>query len=349
MSVTNGYLLQTDSANTAHALARQASQDSRPAFLITVDTECDDAWSPEKKVSTLNARFLARFQSLCESYGLQPTYLTAFEMASSSEFKEFGRDLLLRGKAEIGMHLHAWNSPPLVPLTANDNAYHPYLTEYPEAVMREKIAFLTDFLEDTFGEKMTAHRGGRWAFNKTYARLLIERGYLADCSVTPGISWASHRGDPAQRGGPDYTHFPMLPYFLDLDDLSRPGDSGLLEIPVTSVELQARPVRALVRGLNRRSLAGRVMRRAFPTLCWLAPTKQNMRHLLRVIKKCRSDRPCVQLALHSSNFMPGGSPFFKTERDVEGLYECLNEIFSFAGTAFRASTVTHFRNRFAEA
>jgi len=37
------------------------------------------------------------------------------------------------------MHLHAWNSPPLVPLTSDDFHYQPYLIEYPDPVMKEKI------------------------------------------------------------------------------------------------------------------------------------------------------------------------------------------------------------------
>jgi len=51
-------------------------------------------------------------------------------MAMSAAFVEFGRDVLARGTGEIGMHLHAWNSPPIVPLTGDDFHYQPYLIEY---------------------------------------------------------------------------------------------------------------------------------------------------------------------------------------------------------------------------
>jgi hypothetical protein len=49
------------------------------------------------------------------------------------------------------MHLHAWNSPPLVPLTVDDFHHQPYLLRYPEAVIREKVKFMTGLLEDRFG------------------------------------------------------------------------------------------------------------------------------------------------------------------------------------------------------
>ena len=328
---------------------RSKQSDRQVPFLITVDTECDDAWTGERQVTTRNAEFLPRFQRLCESYQLKPTYLTTFEMARSPVFQEFARDALLRQTAEVGMHLHAWNSPPLVPLTANDGLYHPYLIEYPEAVMRDKINRLTDVLEDTFETKMTSHRAGRWGFNKIYARLLAERGYLVDCSVTPFVSWADHAGDPAQSGGPDYSTFPTSPYFLDLDDISRPGKSSLLEVPVTAMQTQPALVHRIERRLGKRSLICRALNRLFPRLCWLAPTGDNIHSMLSVVKRCATEnRQCVEFALHSSNLMPGGSPFFPRRRDVEALYEDLNKLFSQASKTFCGQTITEFRREFPE-
>ena len=117
-------------------------------------------------------------------------------MANSSSFKEFGRDILKRSVAEIGMHLHAWNSPPLSPLTKDDLLFHPYLVEYPKKVMLEKIKVMTGLLEDIFGVKMVSHRAGRWGFNDTYAQMLVDEGYLVDCSVTPMVSWVRSLGNP---------------------------------------------------------------------------------------------------------------------------------------------------------
>src|SRR4051812_518534 len=112
---------------------------SSPAFIITVDTEGDNLWSRPHEITTRNADYLPRFQALCERHRLRPTYLVNYEMATSETFVQFGRDVIARGKAETGMHLHAWNSPPLVPLTDDDFHYQPYLVEYPDHVMKEKI------------------------------------------------------------------------------------------------------------------------------------------------------------------------------------------------------------------
>jgi hypothetical protein len=88
---------------------------------------------------------------------------------------------------------------------------------------------------------VTSHRAGRWGISPAYARALVAGGYLVDSSVTPHVSWAGKKGDPRGRGGTDYSLYPETPYFLDLQDLSRPGTSPLLEVPVTILS-QRRPL-----------------------------------------------------------------------------------------------------------
>ena len=38
-------------------------------FIITIDTESDNQWDSSKNQTTENARFIPRFQELCEKYG----------------------------------------------------------------------------------------------------------------------------------------------------------------------------------------------------------------------------------------------------------------------------------------
>ena len=93
---------------------------NKPAFLITIDTEGDNLWRNRRTITTRNTLFLPRFQALCEKYGFKPTWLTNYEMASDPAYVEFARDVIARGQGEVGMHLHAWNSPPEAPLTDDD-------------------------------------------------------------------------------------------------------------------------------------------------------------------------------------------------------------------------------------
>ena len=314
-----------------------------PAFLITIDTEGDNLWSQPAEITTKNARYLPRFQALCEKHGFRPTWLANYEMAECPEFVEFGRDVLARGTGEIGMHLHGWNSPPIRPLTENDSRHQPYLYEYPEPVMWEKIRAMTDLLEERFDRKMVSHRAGRWGLNATYARLLVEAGYRVDCSVTPHISWQEYSGDPRGAGGPDFTQFPEQPYFLDLEHLDRPGDSPLLEVPLSVIPT---PYTRLNGWLEHGSpLLQRTFGRFFPPHHWLVPRDRwaNRRGMSAVLNRALQNAwPCVEFATHSSELMPGGSPFFPHEKSIERLYRWLESFFALAAENFQGMTLEEF-------
>ncbi|KAA6096686.1 MULTISPECIES: polysaccharide deacetylase family protein [unclassified Pantoea] len=311
----------------------------KPAFLITLDTEGDNLWRNRSgKVTTHNVRFLPRFQALCEKYGFKPTWLTNYEMASDPAYVEFGRDLLARGQGEIGMHLHAWYSPPEYALTDDEWRYQPYLIEYPENVLRDKVAYMTDLLENAFQRKMTSHRAGRWAFNEVYARALIDQGYLVDCSVTPRVSWRNAQGAPQGQGGTDYSHFPDRAYFLDEQDISRPGDSPLLELPMSiqyrygAFTNQLKKVWNGIRGRQRG-----------PSVNWLRPVGGNLAQMKQVAEQTLAQgNDYVEFMLHSSEFMPDGSPTFKTEADIERLYDDLEGLFSWLATRTQGMTLTEF-------
>ena len=48
------------------------------------------------------------------------------------------------------------------------------------------------------------------------------------------------------------------------------------------------------------------------------------------------------LTLHSSELMPGGSPIFKKEKDIENLYSHLDELFAVAKVFFKAGTLSDY-------
>ncbi len=81
---------------------------------------------------------------------MKPTYLVNWEMTESSFFVDFAKDVLDRDVGEVGMHLHAWNSPPIKALTSDDYLFQPYLLEYPEEVIRAKVATITEKSEKCF-------------------------------------------------------------------------------------------------------------------------------------------------------------------------------------------------------
>lgn len=329
---------------------------SRPSFLITIDTEGDNLWSRPRDITTENSRYLPRFQELCERYGFKPTYLTNYEMAKCPVFQEFARDACKRNQAEVGMHLHGWNSPPAQPLTTDDFTFQPFLIEYSDAQMRDKIAVMTELLETTLERKMRSHRAGRWAFDERYARYLVDFGYRVDCSVTPGFSWRDVKGDPNGQGGTDYTGFPDRAYVMDLNDLAQEnttatdGADFLLQVPMTVRAANSKLADKLdhlqrngPRGVRRlvRHLAPR-----FPRFVWLRPNGNNLRQMQQIVNAAHNEqRDYVEFMLHSSEFMPGNKNF-PDERSIEVLYEHLAALFESAAKNFQGAALHEYCEEF---
>src|SRR5712691_221244 len=317
-------------------------------FIITIDTEGDNLWASPREITTRNAEHLPRFQALCERFRFKPVYLTNYEMAMSDVFVGFARDVLARGAGEVGMHLHAWNSPPLASLTSDDFHYQPYLIEYPDPVMMEKIKVVTRLLADRFDETMISHRAGRLGFDGRYAAMLLDEGYRVDCSVTPGVDWGANPGDPGGNGGTDYTGFPDRPYFLNPSDISAPASGALLEVPMTTRSS----------GLYRKApwayripLLRQAAHRVSPKLSWLCPTplleKNNLNAMLQVARAARAEAVAhLEFMAHSSELMPGGSPTFKDSSEIERLYEHLEILFEDLSTWCRGTTLQEFHARF---
>ncbi len=300
-------------------------------LLITIDTECDNAWAKSRQISTENAKFLPRFQKLCDTYHYKPTYLVAYEMAKDDFFVEFAKDVLKRNACEIALHPHAWYSPPTYNLTSDDMLLHPYLLEYPQEIIREKVKVLTNLLEDTFGTKMLSHRAGKWGMNAAYARILAEFGYKVDCSVTPYKKWDA---TPRPCGDPpcpdiDFRNFPAEAYFLNGEDISKPGNLPILEIPVTMIPDYGRVLSAVYsifpEGYFRRGirfLFGRPVK-------WFRPHSIH-KEMMKVVKtKLNEKSDYIMFMNHSSEFMPTGSPGFITADDVEREYVQIEEAFQY--------------------
>ncbi|WP_338515108.1 deacetylase [Erwinia aphidicola] len=311
---------------------------AKPAFIITIDTEGDNLWQNHDRITTENTLFLPRFQQLCEKYSFKPTWLTNYEMAVDPAYVEFARDVIARNSGEIGMHLHAWNSPPLHDLTGDDWRHKPYLIEYPAKVIREKVSYMTQLLEDTLQVKMRSHRADRWAFNEYYAQLLIELGYQVDCSVTPRVNWAFSPGDPKGQGGTNYQHFPDCAYFIDEHDIAKAGQSPLLEVPMSIRYKHSSLMNVVKQGYDR--LRGK---QRSPSVHWLRPMGGNVAQMIDVAEKTLADgSDYVEFMLHSSEFMPGGSPTFKTESDIAILYNDLEQLFAYLSSRTKGMTLSEY-------
>jgi len=305
-------------------------------FLISIDTEGDNLWKWKigDPITTENAKFLPRFQQLCEEYGFIPTYLTNYEMAGDEFFsKEFSKKANA-GLCEIGMHLHAWNNPPYyeLPVRTDVQPGAPYLIEYPIEIMAQKIEAVTNLISDKFSVEPVSHRAGRWATNDDYFKLLDNFGFKCDCSVTPLINWSKAAGQSPDSFGSDYSATECNPYKIK--------DTGMIEIPMTIYENHRLK---LGKNAGIRKTAKKIIeaKKGYgPVMLRPRNTSGNIDDLLWIVDKATQQKSdYIMFMLHSSELMPGGSPTFKTNEDIEMLYSNLNILFNYISKNYKGISI----------
>lgn len=298
----------------------------KKAFIITIDTESDNQWDINKSQTTLNAKYIPRFQSLCEKYRFKPVYLVDYSMAQDPFLVEYLVDCLKRDACEVGMHLHAWDTPPVHDYD-NLSEKRSYLIEYPEAIMKEKIKKIHALLEEKFGI-IVSHRAGRWAMNKRYYEILSELGYKVDCSVTPGVNWNTTYG--AVSGGPDYSKESGEAHWVN-------GTHKILEVPVTiqrfhyldlesanSLKEKAKEAAKFILGRN----------------VWLRPALSTDKSMRKILEN--RERDYAEFMMHSSELMPGGSPYFKDDKAIDIMYARLEQLFDYAKENYKGQTLKEY-------
>lgn len=302
-------------------------------FIITVDTEADNQWKPVAGHAPVeNLRALPRFQALCEAHGFPPTYLCTYEVAAAPSFGATLRAWHESGQAEAGAHLHPWSTPPSSRWDLTDRG-SAYPSELPPEIFTEKLDALTRRVADALGQRPTSYRAGRWGFSAAHVTDLLAQGYIVDCSVTPLVSW---KDAGATGRGPDFRSAPHRPYFVDREDAAREGDSDLLEVPMTVLHTNpiARrwPAVSELQQRHRRKRIVRVIDGAFDVSPqWLRPfPRMTVERLQRVVDTARVlQLPVIELMLHSSELLPGGSPYNRKAADVDEVFARLNGLFRY--------------------
>ena len=278
--------------------------------IITVDTEGDNLWSWKdgENITTENTKYIPRFQDICEDFGFYPTYLTNYEMAMDNRWVSFAKEKQRKGLCEIGMHLHAWNTPPIVNL---ENRYggNPYITEYTKDIIEAKVQTMINLLSVRFECNIASNRSGRWATNAAYLNILRDYGIKVDCSVTPGLDLSGIPGRSANCGN-DYSRCNMGAYVIV---------DGLLEVPMTSMKTKT-PIDGSLRQRIKTVIKGEIL--------WLRPI-MNVRKLRYLSEKSLKKCDYVEFMVHSSELMPGGSPYFRDSDAVDMLFKRMKDLFSY--------------------
>ena len=317
-------------------------------LILTVDTEADNQWDVGAELTTDNLGYVPRFQALCEHFEFPPTYLCTYEVVTSAVFDGTLGQPARNGHAEIGAHLHPWSTPPFDAVWDDADRGHPYPSELPTELLQSKLRTLTATLGDRLGQAPTSYRAGRWGFSPAQVLALVRLGYLVDCSITPLVSWVADIG--LRGGGPDFRKAPLAPYGLSQRDVCQAGNSGLLEVPVTILHTSALMRRShLVRSMFRRHRRSIPMRAAdrFLRLApqWFRPYPgMSAERLITVYEAANAfGLPAVEMMLHSSELMPGASPYNRTPAAVDDLFHRLERTFAhLVSRGVEGMTLTEF-------
>lgn len=165
-----------------------------PQLFVVVDTEEEFDWSAPYSRDNVSVSAIAevgRLQAVLAPYGLKPTYVIDYPVATTSSSAHRLAEFTHRGECHIGAHLHPWVSPPYVEALGHRNSYGFNLGI---DVERDKISRLKDAIVEHVGVKPRSFKAGRYGFGRTTAEVLEALDFDIDLSVNPHMDFTSDEG-----------------------------------------------------------------------------------------------------------------------------------------------------------
>lgn len=284
-------------------------------FIVTVDTEEEFAWDEplQRTGHTLNhLTRLKDFQDFCEGENVVPVYLTDYPIATSALAAAVLRDAAIAGRAEIGVHLHPWVTPPDDEVVSERNSFAGNL---PNDLEEAKFERTKQAITANFGIEPRMFRAGRYGAGTCTALLLARNGIAIDSSVRARFDYSA--GD-----GPDYSRFPTRPYWL--------AGRTVLELPLTTVYagLLGRFGDAIYPRLRIPRLRALLARLGLIERIPLTPEGTSPEEAIRAIDRAAKERlPLLMFSFHSPSLEPGHTPYVRDQADLAKFYDWWRAVF----------------------
>lgn len=294
--------------------------------LVTIDTEEAWDWSgpyPTCDFSVEHISRLGEFQSVCDQYGIRPTYFTNHAVMADSMASKVMAELANHEGVEVGMHVHPWATPPYPighAVMSRDTYLHNAATDDIRARLQAVYLAL-----GKAGIRATSFRGGRYSTGGEIHRFLHEKGFIAECSVVPHTAWT-------EDGAPDFRHRDLYPVRLEP---ARSGGSPLWEIPL-SMGFTRRPFGTWAAAfrfieatpLRYLRLIGIAERLGLLRRVWLnfeVNDPYDWTPFLLLLQ--RMNVPCVTFTVHSSSLFAGPGPYTRTPQDEKRIFTQIARVF----------------------
>lgn len=284
----------------------------QPLYLVvSLDVEEEGLFGghyARRGFSTRNTSGLKDLAQFC-GMGIRPTLFCAHSVLADPASCETLTRLRDAYHAEIGAHLHHWNTPPLT-LDGNDHsltdsAARVPAAEVPDALFSAKLSTLMEAGKALQGQPVTSFRMGRWDLHRNHWPLLAAAGILCDASVRP------LHGAASPMLGPDHFDAPGNPYWVNA------GQNKIFEVPLTVTPLLTR-LPALMRALPAALAAkARASLKTWGALA-LLPVYHPLWAMCAITRlyAARGGR-VLSLTWHSSEMMPGCTPHLPDTASVK--------------------------------
>jgi len=298
-----------------------------PKLMVVVDTEEEFDWSrpySRSAVGVAHVGELGRVQTIFERYGIVPTYVVDYPIATQEEAFGTLRQWQEDCRCEIGAHLHPWVNPPFDEELSVTNSYPGNL---PPALEREKLARLTDAIARNFGRRPAIYRAGRYGIGSNTAAILEGLGYLIDSSVVPFTSFVD-------EGGPDFALLSRDPFWFG-------ASQQVLEIPLTIgwfgvLNAWGGQLQPLLRSRRaiRLHLPGVFSRLGLFERIRLTPEGTSFAELCRLTKTLlAAGTRLFVLSFHSPTVVPGNTPYVRDRPDLQAFLRTIDEYCEFFRTS----------------
>jgi len=292
-----------------------------PVLTVVIDTEEEFDWrAPFDREATgvenISCQVLA--QRVMDRYGIVPTYVVDYPVASTPAAVSALRAIADAGGCEIGAHLHPWVNPPFEePL----DPFHSYPGNLPTPLQREKLSRLANCIADAFGRRPVVYKAGRYGLGPATFGILAELGFAVDVSIVPHT-------DFSRSHGPDFTLLPSEPFL---------GPDGIVALPLSVHFLgllagggeALYPLIAGKAGMRLR-LPGLLSRTGLLERLRLSPEGHSFDDLARQTRSAlsRGER-YFMLTYHSSSLLPGANSYVRDEAEREVFLAKLDRFFDF--------------------
>jgi hypothetical protein len=280
-------------------------------LMVSLDVEEEGLFGgtyDRRKYTVQNTACLKALDPLCEQ-GIRPTLFCSYGVLTDARSKRELARLRDRFDAEIGAHLHHWNTPPLC-LNGNDAALPDTTRRVSTAklstrLLAAKLKSLFDAGYDFQAAALTSFRMGRWDLRREHWALLAQAGVRCDASVRP------LHGNGGGR--PDHFDAPATPYWIHA------GQKKILEAPLTVTPLLP-PLPDWISALP--ATASKKLRASFCK--WGALALLPVYHPLSIMRAITAlylarGGQFLSLTWHSSEMMPGGTPHIRDTATVKRL------------------------------